>query len=72
MSILEGLIPMFRTANINGYEKIIKSAANHIKRIWTEETGFDRDAMISVYDLSGELGYSHVFLAYLQTPVWPN
>jgi hypothetical protein len=72
MSILEGLIPTFRTADMNGCEKIIKSAANHIKGIWTEETGFDRDAVISVCDLSGELGYSHIFLAYLQMPVWPN
>jgi hypothetical protein len=57
---------------MNGHEKIVKSAANHIKGIWTEETGFDRDAVISVCDLSGELGYSHIFLAYLQMPVWPN
>jgi hypothetical protein len=72
ISILEGLIPVFRTANTNGHEKIIKSAANHIKGIWTEETGFNRDAVISICDLSGELGYSHVFLAYSQMLVWPN
>ena len=72
MSMLERLIPKFRNADTNSREKIIKSAADHIKGMWTEETRFDRDAVISVCDLSGELGYSHVFLAYSRTPFWPN
>jgi hypothetical protein len=72
MSILRCLIPKFRNAGTNGCEKIIKSAADHIKGIWMEEKRFDRAAVISVCDLSGELGSSHVFLAYLRTPFWPN
>jgi hypothetical protein len=67
--MLEQLIAKFQAANTNSHEKLVTKAADSIKRTWTEDTQFDRDAMISVYDLLAKLGYSHVFLAYLQTPV---
>jgi hypothetical protein len=72
MSMLERLMAKFRAADTNGREELVTKAADSIERTWTEDTRFDRDAMISVCDLSAKLGHSHVFLAYSRTPVRQN
>ena len=72
MSVLEQLMAKFRAADTNGREELVTKAADTIERTWTENTGFDRGAMISVSDFSATLGYSHAFLAYSRTPVWQN
>ena len=64
MSILEGLSPKFRAADPDTREKLIKKAADRIKSTWTEEMEFDEDVVISVCDLSSELGYSQSSLAH--------
>jgi hypothetical protein len=51
ISILERYSNKFRTANPSAREKIIKGAADRIKRTWTGDM-FDRDAVISVRELS--------------------
>ena len=72
MSMLEGLIPKFRAADPDAQERMVKKAANCIKSTWTEEMEFDKDVVISVHDLSTELGYSQSSLAYSQTSVWQS
>lgn len=49
MSILEKWIPKFRAADTNGHEKLVKEAAECIKSTWTDNSEFDRDAVISVW-----------------------
>jgi transcriptional antiterminator len=49
---------------------LIKKAADRIKSTWTEEMEFDEDVVISVRDLSTELGYSQSSLAHSRTSVW--
>ena len=46
----------FRAANVNRWEKMIKEAADRIKRSWTEDVEFDRGKVIAVRRLSTRLG----------------
>jgi hypothetical protein len=64
--MLEKCVPKFRAADTKRRDAIIKDAADHIEHIWTEETEFDRDRVISVCELSAKLGYSHIFIARLR------
>ena len=48
-------------ANTNGREKVVRQAANAIKRSWQEDTQFDRAAVTSVCDLSAKLGHSQKY-----------
>ena len=72
MSMLEGLVPKFQAADPDAWERMVKKAANCIKSTWTEEMEFDKDVVISIRDLSTELGYSQSSLAYSQTSVWQS
>lgn len=67
MSMLERCTPKFLAADANDQEKMIKNAADHIKRTWSEDTEFDRDSVMGVCDLSAISGHSHIFLAHLPT-----
>jgi hypothetical protein len=62
----------FQAANPTNWEKMIIEAANHIESTWSESVEFNRAAMISIRDLSAKLGYSHLSIAYLQTPIWQD
>ena len=46
----------FRAANANRREKMIKEAADRIKRSWTEDVEFNRGKVIAVRRLSTRLG----------------
>jgi len=69
MSFLEGLVSKFQAADSDNREKIVKNATKHIKRIWEEDTAFDKNIMKSVCDLSATLDHSHILLAYLRVSV---
>jgi hypothetical protein len=67
--MLEKWAPKFRAANTNRRDAIVEEAADGIKRMWTEDTEFDRDRVISVCKLSAKLCYSHISIAHLRTLV---
>ena len=52
MSMLERYSAKFIQANTADREKIITKAADIIQRTWREDTEFDRDMAISVFDPS--------------------
>jgi len=54
ISMLERYIPKFRAADPNSWENIVEEAADHIKSTWTEDTEFDRGAIISVCEFSAK------------------
>ena len=72
MTMLKPWFIKFRGANPDNQDKIIKEAANCIQRTWTEDTEFDQDSMINVCDLSANLNYAQIFLAYYQTFLWEH
>lgn len=62
--MLEKCIPKFRAADTNHRENIIQQAADRIKGTWTEDIEFDEDTVLSVCELSANLDYSDIFVAY--------
>jgi len=70
MGILEKHAPKFKAAKAKRWEKIVKKVAGQIEKTWPEDTGFDKDTVITVSDLSGKLDRSQIFLAYPKAPVW--
>jgi len=51
MGMLERYSAKFIQANTADWEKIITKVADNIQRTWQEDTEFDRDTTISVFDL---------------------
>jgi hypothetical protein len=60
---LKSFIPKFKAAKPNQRKKVIEDAAETIRKTWMEDSEFDLEIVISVYDLSAELDHSHLFLA---------
>ena len=72
MSMLERCTTKFKHTDTDRQEKIVKQAANNIKKTWQEDTEFNREATINVCEPSARPGPSHIFIAHLQTFVWQN
>jgi len=51
VGMLERYSAKFIQANTADREKIITKVADNIQRTWQEDTEFDRDTAISVFDL---------------------
>ena len=55
MSILRRHVTKFQAANTNHHKKIINEAARKLKNAWREGVEFDREAVISICELSSEV-----------------
>ena len=60
----------FQAADLSKQEKIINKAADCIKSIWEEGTGFDIDLVARIRGLSVSLGYSQTCLACLRASIF--
>jgi len=61
ISMLERRAAKFRGADPKDREKIVTTAADHIEKNWRGDVEFHRDTVISVCDLSAQLGiFSHI------------
>ncbi len=61
ISMLERRAAKFRGADPKDREKIVTAAADHIEKNWRGDVEFHRDTVISVCDLSAQLGiFSHI------------
>ena len=61
ISMLEKHSTKYVNANTDGREKVVRQAADAIKRSWREDTQFDRAVVTSVRDLSAKLGHSQKY-----------
>jgi hypothetical protein len=62
ISMLQRSVPKFRDASPKLRQRMIEEAADTIGKTWMDSE-FDLEIVLSVYELSAELGHSDIFLA---------
>ena len=60
--MLQRSVPKFRDASPKLQQRMIEEAADTIGKTWMDSE-FDLEIVLSVYELSAELGHSDIFLA---------
>jgi len=59
--MLDRCFDRFKAADEETREEIIEDAADYIQNTWNDDAEFDRDAVISVYELPSKLNHSKYF-----------